>query len=524
VADRIVKYIFQGDETGATRAMSRVESSATKTGKSLDDTGKKSDQLGKHFSGLKGTLGGLVSSFGGLGGLGAVLGGAGVVSAISSITSKTSELATQTETFHAISGLGANQSLRYTAALQARGIGAEAGGKAFRFLAKNMQLAERQEYTYGTAQAKAAEKGKQATGLLGVQALAFHRLGIQSASAFKGLSSEQQFQTVIRAFSHMKDGAEKTQLALQIFGRGGTALLPVLNETSLGLEHQYQVAKKFFPTLKGEGVKSLEELKEKQAESKLAWEGLEFTIGTKLIPVITELDTWFSHTISEVERGQGAFGEFAKGIEGVVHFGEKLAGLLKEIAAHVGIKISGGTLGALMLSVGAAGGVEHALHPVKHTGTAVKAFGKLANFTKGHPELAPVALGAAVGIGVGVGAHEGAKALGIGNEAEYQRTHPLYGGRFGMGAGPAAGPSFAAQGKPAQTTLAGEIERGFANALRSIAGSPQEAGKVVVEAHLHVDGKLMAQNTSEHALRDPLTKRNLTEAVTHYGLQRHARE
>jgi hypothetical protein len=514
MADRVVRYIFEGDETSAVRAMTRVEEGAGKAGKSLDLTGRKSDELGKHFSSLRGSLGSLVSGFGGLSGVGGLLAGGGVIAGLAAVTDKTKELATQTETFHAISGLGANESLRYSEALQARGIGAEAGGKAFRFLAKNIQLAERQEYTYGTAQQKAAEKGKLATGLLGVQALAFHRLGIQSAAAFKGLSSEQQFQTIIRAFSHMKDGTEKTQLALQIFGRGGTALLPVLNETSLGLEHQYQLAKRFFPTLKGEGVRSLEELKEKQAESKMAWEGLEFTLGMKLIPVLTAVMEWFTKVSQEIRQGTGFWGELGRTVEGVVNDFKAVVGWFERTPlALAGLKAALISLGglwaankivafgyALLGLVGPATAAEASLSPILTTLAGIVAAYELISHTMGQPHATP----------------------------QQKREWATPQSRVLMGHAGPVGPAGPTVRLPAPIHV-GEAGRSVQPTHSGATGhfgpmSHAEERKIVVHTHVHLDGHVVARNTSEHALKDDRTARNFGEAVTHHSLKRAARE
>jgi len=80
-----------------------------------------------------------------------------------------------------------------------------------------------------------------------------------------------------------------------------------MEKGALGLNHMYQMAKKFFPTLKG-GAKSLDDLKIQQAESKMAWEGLNFTLGLKLIPMITKVMAWFTKLTISVREGRGVWG------------------------------------------------------------------------------------------------------------------------------------------------------------------------------------------------------------------------
>jgi hypothetical protein len=310
MSGREVKVTLYIDETGAVRSMKTAADSSEHTEHKFGQLDKKVKGLGKSFGGLKSII---------AGGIGAV-GIGGAAFGLKDLISKTSEVAEETHKFSVTTGIHGQASLDYVAALKARGIGAEAGANGFKFLAKNIETAERQEHTFGVAQETAGKKHKATTTLLGVQAKAFQELGINLAQ-FNGLSEQAKFSTITKKFEGMKDGADKTRLAVQIFGRGGTALLPVLDKGALGLSHFDQMAKRFFPTLKG-GANSLEELQEKQAESSMAWEGLEFTLGTKLIPVVTAVTGEFSKLIGEAERGHGTWGTLE-------HDGEKVVSVLK---------------------------------------------------------------------------------------------------------------------------------------------------------------------------------------------------
>src|SRR2546426_619543 len=151
---------------------------------------------------------------------------------------------------------GAVRALRSTAG--------EAVTKAFGFLAKNMRTAELQEQKLGMSQARAAAKGKVATTELGRQAKAFQELGINLAE-FNRLTEAQKLEKITKAFEALPDGMRKTRLERELFGRGGNQLAPVLEKDNLGLSHQIELVKKFYPTLKG-GSAGLRELNEKSAE------------------------------------------------------------------------------------------------------------------------------------------------------------------------------------------------------------------------------------------------------------------
>lgn len=67
----------------------------------------------------------------------------------------------------------------------------------------------------------------------------FARLGI-SLDKLKTNSPEETFLQLIDAFSKMEDGATKSAAAINIFGRGGVALIPLLNQTRAGIEELSQ--------------------------------------------------------------------------------------------------------------------------------------------------------------------------------------------------------------------------------------------------------------------------------------------
>lgn len=312
-----VKVTLVIDDEGSVKVLRTAASESDKTGHKFDELDKKVKGLGKSFGGLKSLVGA---------GLGA-LGVGGVAFGIKDVVEKTGELAEETHKFHSITGLGSKSSLDYVAALNARGIGAQAAGNAFGFLAKNIQTAERQEYSYGVAAGKAALKGKTATGLLGVQAMAFRTLGIE-ARTFSKLSPEKQLELITKKFEALPPGAEKTRLELQLMGKGAKALSPVLEKGALSLNNMTKMAQKYFPTIKG-GAHAEEELILRQTESKLAWEGLQYTLGTLLVPAVTSVESWFSKMIFQLEHGHGIWGTFKRD-------GEAAAAVLKNVWKWLG--------------------------------------------------------------------------------------------------------------------------------------------------------------------------------------------
>jgi hypothetical protein len=404
VPERQVRVSLIIDEHGAVRALRNTSDQSGHTEGKLKHLDTQVRGLGKSFGGLKSMIGA---------GIGA-LGVGGMAYGIKSVVSGMQEMAGATEKFHAVSGIGAQQSLLTTAALKARGIDSEVGAKAFGFFTKNLQTAERQMHSYGVSQMTAVEKGKAFTGLLGVQATAFKELGI-NVGALSQMTGGQKLQTVVEAFEHMPPALRKAgdagRLMKQVFGRGGEGLATVLEGGALGWKAMTKEAKGFFPTLK---TGSLEEMRVQTARSNMAFEGLKFTLGQDLVPALIKADEYFVKSIRDVEHGRGAWGGFRKDIEGVVSAGKGVVGFFDGLGKAFNIKIGAGGLGAALMAFAGIKTAKAASKPIGAAAKAVKAVGK-------HPEAAPFFAGAAIPFASAYGIHAGVEGLSPG----YLREHSI---------------------------------------------------------------------------------------------------
>ncbi|MDA8259233.1 MAG: hypothetical protein M0Z99_26940, partial [Betaproteobacteria bacterium] len=70
---------------------------------------------------------------------------------------------------------------------------------------------------------------------------AFQSIGL-SAQQLKGMSMDQVLQAVADKFHNTQDGATKTALAMQLFGRSGAELIPLLDRGSEGMDALKQKA------------------------------------------------------------------------------------------------------------------------------------------------------------------------------------------------------------------------------------------------------------------------------------------
>lgn len=111
---------------------------------------------------------------------------------------------------------------------------------------------------------------------------AFKSFGL-SADELKNMSLDEVLSSVADRFSEWQDGAEKTALATQLFGRAGADLIPVLNKGSSGLEELKQRAEELGVVLSGEDIEAGAKLAEKFKEIGAQASTLKLRIGDSVL-------------------------------------------------------------------------------------------------------------------------------------------------------------------------------------------------------------------------------------------------
>lgn len=85
-------------------------------------------------------------------------------------------------------------------------------------------------------------------------------------------------------FKNMKDGPEEAALALQLFGRAGTQMLPFLNRGSAGIQELLTKAKELGLVIDEAGIAKLSAYRTAQRDFDASLQGLQVTLGSELIP------------------------------------------------------------------------------------------------------------------------------------------------------------------------------------------------------------------------------------------------
>lgn len=217
----------------------------------------------------------------------------------------------------------------------------------------------------------------------------FESLGVSVKNADGSVrNAEEVFYELADRFASMKNATEKSALALQVFGRQGTSLIPVLNLGSEGLRKAAEQADRLGITLTSANAKALDEFGDNVNNIKQALLGLWIEIVNNLTPALTDLAEGFTELlvkIREFAQEHPALTEFA--VTAVVSFGALALAIgplliaLPQMAASMAIiskwaAAMGIGLGALTLEFTAMAAavlsVVYALNQLKQANDAVK--------------------------------------------------------------------------------------------------------------------------------------------------------
>jgi hypothetical protein len=174
---------------------------------------------------------------------------------------------------------------------------------------------------------------------------AFRALGIDLAS-IKNASPDQVLGQVADKFKDLADGPNKTAIAIQLFGRAGQQMIPVLNQGAAGLDNFKAQAEAAGIVISGPLADAAEQFSQKFEVIKATLSsGFGNQLAAQLLPVLSTLADQLTASTS---TGQ-AFAEVA----GLIVGGVKLvaAGVIEVISEFKQFGDSIGALGAIAVAV-----------------------------------------------------------------------------------------------------------------------------------------------------------------------------
>ncbi len=170
---------------------------------------------------------------------------------------------------------------------------------------------------------------------------ALAQLGLSVAN-LKDLSPEQQFKLIADRISRIADPTLRAALAMEIFGKSGTRLLPLIQDGAKGLAKFQEQARALGLTVSTQAAKDAAVLAD---ALDTVWRVLKqavFTIGSALAPTITEL-------ANKVTRAVVAFMNWVKENKAlVVTVFQVAAGVAAAGAALITLGVAASALGAAL--------------------------------------------------------------------------------------------------------------------------------------------------------------------------------
>lgn len=115
---------------------------------------------------------------------------------------------------------------------------------------------------------------------------AFAQLGI-GIHEIEKLKPEEQFEAVVRAFQRMPAGAEKSALAVKIFGRNGMELLPLLNQSETSIDELRKRAEELGLIMSDDAVDAAVVYGDSLDDLQRTFNSFKYAIGAKVLPTLT---------------------------------------------------------------------------------------------------------------------------------------------------------------------------------------------------------------------------------------------
>jgi TP901 family phage tail tape measure protein len=229
-------------------------------------------------------------------------------------------------------GVGVEELSRLKYAADLSDVSLETLGTGLRNLSKNMV---------------AAGNGSKA------QAQLFADMGVSVTDAAGQMrSAEAVMQDVADVLARMPDGAEKTALALRLFGKSGTDLIPMLNGGKAGLQEMAAEANRLGVVIDSNTAKSAENFNDNITRLGMAMQGLVMQITAALAPTLEKLSQWavdVANAFGQLTPETRAMIVQVGAIVGVVGLAAGAFALLSAAISPVTIAVAAVAAGAMLI-------------------------------------------------------------------------------------------------------------------------------------------------------------------------------
>lgn len=224
-----------------------------------------------------GMAGRLESAFGGVRTALAALGGVVAVGQITSMVRTFIDAADALDDLAQKSGVAVESLSELQYAANIEGIGLDSLGDSFTKLSVNLQAGAR-----GSKELQAA----------------FSAVGI-SAKELSTIGADEAFRRIATAFEDAADGPEKAAVAVQLFGRAGADMIPLLNYGADGLRRAGDEARRFGLVVSSETARAAAEFNDNLVRLQASSQGVGYALGNSLLGPLGEIASAMATTARE---------------------------------------------------------------------------------------------------------------------------------------------------------------------------------------------------------------------------------
>lgn len=169
------------------------------------------------------------------------------------------------------------------------------------------------------------------------QSDAFASLGISVTDAAGKLkSADVVMLEIATAFESMPDGAAKTAIAMDLIGKSGAKMIPLLNGGADGIKDLTDQAQRLGLVFTDETAARFEEFNDQLSAIGSASDGVGITLASELLPTLSAVAAVFLEFAEDGENAKGMAEGFAVILKGLVVAGIAVAATFKNIGRTIG--------------------------------------------------------------------------------------------------------------------------------------------------------------------------------------------
>lgn len=168
-------------------------------------------------------------------------------------------------------------------------------------------------------------------------AMAFKALGVNVENADGSLrASDDVLNDVSDRLAGMRDGATKTALAMDIFGKSGADLIPLMNGGAKAIAEARAEADLFGQTVEGKAAKQLEQFNDNMSRVSRLFSGVFLQAAQKIAPILEKITNEFVRQAKESGGVKRGVDTIVTGFRLLFSVGVGVRGVLSEVGILLG--------------------------------------------------------------------------------------------------------------------------------------------------------------------------------------------